>query len=48
MAAMHPNFGKLSGELRQWLGQLGMTPQARTKIPAADDGKKARTLLGDL
>jgi len=32
MAAMHPNFGKLSAELRQWLGQLGMTPAARTKI----------------
>lgn len=34
MAALHPNFGKLSAELRQWLGQLGMTPQARTKIAA--------------
>ena len=32
MAAMHPTFGKLSAELRQWLGQLGMTPVARTKI----------------
>lgn len=41
MAALHPGFGKLSAELRQWLIQLGMTPQARTKIaPLGDDGPK--------
>ena len=41
MAALHPGFGKLSAELRQWLIQLGMTPQARTKIaPMGDDGPK--------
>lgn len=40
LGALHPNFGKLSAELRAWLIQLGMTPQARTKIPPADDKTK--------
>jgi hypothetical protein len=39
MAGLHPSYGKLSSELRQWLIQLGMTPAARTKIAPekADD-----------
>ena len=28
-------------ELRQWLGKLGMTPQDRTRIPAATPSKEA-------
>ena len=48
MAGLHPSFGKLSSELRQWLIQLGMTPAARTKIPAQGDTEKKRTLLGNL
>lgn len=47
MAAMHPNFGKLSAELRQWLGQLGMTPQARTKIPPKDDNPSSGNPFAD-
>jgi phage terminase small subunit len=35
--AINPMFPKLSAELRQWLIQLGMTPQARTKIPQAPE-----------
>jgi hypothetical protein len=35
--AANPLFPKLSSELRQWLIQLGMTPQARTKIPQAPE-----------
>jgi hypothetical protein len=33
--ALNPAFPKLSAELRQWLMQLGMTPQARTKLGSA-------------
>jgi hypothetical protein len=35
--AANPLFAKLSAELRQWLIQLGMTPQARTKIPQSPE-----------
>jgi len=47
MAAMHPSFGKLSAELRQWLGQLGMTPQARTKIPGKPENPNAGNPFAD-
>ena len=47
MAALHPGFGKLSAELRQWLIQLGMTPVARTKIPAKDDEPGSKNPFAD-
>jgi hypothetical protein len=34
LAALSPAFLKLSAELRQWLGKLGMTPVDRAKVPA--------------
>lgn len=40
LAALSPAYKGLSAELRQWLAQLGMTPQARTKIPPAPEGPK--------
>jgi phage terminase small subunit len=48
LAPLSPSYKSLSAELRLWLQQLGMTPQARTKIPAAPEGEKTRTLLGNL
>lgn len=45
--AVNPAFPKLSSELRQWLIQLGMTPQARTKIPQAPE-KPAGNAFADV
>lgn len=48
LAPMSPAYKGLSAELRLWLQQLGMTIQARTKIPAQGPREKKRTLLGNL
>lgn len=45
--AANPLFAKLSAELRQWLIQLGMTPQARTKMPQAPE-KPASNAFADV
>jgi phage terminase small subunit len=37
--ALNRQYASLSAELRQWLIQLGMTPQARTKLPVRDPDK---------
>lgn len=34
---LNPAYPKLGSELRQWLIQLGMTVQARTKMPQAPE-----------
>lgn len=43
-----PLFGKLSGELRAWLGKLGMTPQDRTRIAPLPEKPNAGNPFSDV
>lgn len=45
--ARHPDFKALNAALKDWLMQLGMTPIARTKIPAQKPGKSSNP-FGDI